>query len=275
VGRIPIEDLGLVVVDSPQVSLSTALMRAMAKSNVVMVVCDEQHLPAGMYQSLQGHTLMAGVVDAQLEASKPLKKQLWRQTVVDKIANQAKVLHRLRLPYMRLSRMATEVRSGDSSNREAAAAAYYWKQLFGSLEGGFRRDRYGHSPNNLLNYGYSIIRSTVARGLVSSGLLPMIGIHHKNRLNPYRLADDIMEPYRPMVDWVVQELYHNQLGQGDTVQLDKAAKLALLGVLTMDVLQDEVRSPLSVAIQRTCQSLAKCFQGEKRRIAYATFLPIQ
>ena len=159
---------------------------------------------------------------------------------------------------------ANEVRSGDPDNLEARAAAYYWKTLFADIEG-FTRDREGIPPNNLLNYGYAILRAVVARGLVTSGLLPTLGIHHHNRYNAYCLADDIMEPYRPYVD----ELVFRLVKTTDNIQdLSKQLKTELLGIPTIEVVIGGKRSPLMIAVGQTTASLYKCFSGELRRIIY-------
>jgi len=271
--RIPIEDIGLVVVDHPQVTFSSALLRYLGKENVTVLFCDDQHLPTGLFQAYEGHTLMSGNVQMQIDCSEPLRKQLWKQTIEVKISNQAKLLERNGLGYSRLTHLATEVRSGDSSNREAAAAAMYWKLLFSPWEIKFRRDRFGGPPNSLLNYGYAILRSTVSKSIVAAGLLPMLGIHHRNSLNAFCLADDLMEPYRPFVDELVLEIMEAQKNP-DLLELDVKTKRELLGLLVRDVYQKDAKTPLSVATERTCQTLARCFSGEKRRITYATFCEV-
>ena len=275
VGTVPVEDLGVLVIDHPQLTLTAALMRRLAACKTVVLFCDESHHPAGIYQSLVGHSLMTANIQAQVAATLPLKKQLWRQTVMAKLENQGEALSRLGKPWIRLKKLASDVRSGDASNREATGAAYYWPTLFGDVPGGFRRDRFGHGPNGLLNYGYAIIRSTMAQAIVLAGLLGALGIHHRNALNPFCLADDIMEPYRPFVDLIVHELYWANLDDEGYVYLDKGLKRSLLEILTQTVFQGGKRTPLSLAIQRTATSLALCYSGEKRRISYATFEPIQ
>ncbi len=269
----PVEDLGLLVIDHPQVTFSASLVSFLFQHNVTVLICDEYHHPVGSCLAYNGHTLMTAHVQAQVSATLPLCKQLWKQTVQAKIHNQYKLLERIGIVSPRLRHLIAEVRSGDTSNREAAAAAMYWKLLFSPWGISFRRDRYGMAPNNLLNYGYAILRSTVAKNLVAAGLLPMLGIHHRNSLNAFCLADDIMEPYRPMVDAQVLDIM-NQTNDPEALELDKSIKQQLLQVLTHDVWQDGTRSPLSVAVSRTCQSLARCYSGEKRRIAYATFAEV-
>lgn len=200
-----------------------------------------------------------------MDASLPLKKQLWQQTIKMKIENQATVLSKSRNCEIKNMRVwANDVRSGDPDNLEARAAAYYWKNLFPKIEG-FTRDREGIPPNNLLNYGYAILRAVVARGLVSSGLLPTLGIHHHNRYNAYCLADDIMEPYRPYVDELIVSIINSNC---DIADLSKEIKAKLLTIPTLEVSVNGKRSPLMVAVSQTTASLYKCFSGELRHIAY-------
>ncbi len=199
----------------------------------------------------------------QIDASLPLRKQLWQQTVQAKIHNQSAVLCQVtRNKHGNMSEWERAVRSGDSTNLEARAAVYYWRTVFPNIPG-FIRDQFGEEPNGLLNYGYAILRAVVARSLVCSGLLPTLGIHHHNRYNAYCLADDIMEPYRPYVDTAVIAL----MRQGHT-SLTKEAKAALLSIPYTDVVIDGKESPLMVASGLTASSLAKCFSGEARKLAY-------
>ena len=193
----PIEDIGVVVLDHKQITITSGVLEALLENNCAIITCDCKSMPVGLMLPLCGNTTQNERFRDQLDASLPLKKQLWQQTVKMKIENQATVLSKSRNCEIKNMRVwANDVRSGDPDNLEARAAAYYWKNLFPKIEG-FTRDREGIPPNNLLNYGYAILRAVVARGLVSSGLLPTLGIHHHNRYNAYCLADDIMEPYRP------------------------------------------------------------------------------
>ena len=218
-------------------------------------------MPVGLMLPLYGNTTQNERFRQQLDASLPLKKQLWQQTIKTKIDNQASVLNDCVGEEMKCMRVwANEVRSGDPDNLEARAAAYYWKSLFGYIEG-FSRDREGIPPNNLLNYGYAILRAIVARGLVTSGLLPTLGIHHHNRC----LADDIMEPYRPYVDRLVYQLVQSY---GSELELTKEIKGSLLSIPTLEVKIGGKRSPLMVAVGQTTASLYKCFSGELRHILY-------
>lgn len=196
--QVPIEDIGLLILDHQQITITQATIAKLLANNVAFITCDNTHHPTGLMLNLDGNTLQSQKFQAQVDASAPLKKQLWQQTVTAKIENQAALLKTQSAEYKLLNTYAKDVKSGDSENHEARAAAYYWKRIFPDfLE--FRRERYGPPPNNLLNYGYAILRAIVARSLVASGLLPTLGIFHRNQYNAYCLADDVMEPYRPFV----------------------------------------------------------------------------
>lgn len=260
----PIEDIGVVVLDNKQITVTSGLLEALLENNCAVISCDSKSMPVGLMLPLYGNTTQNERFRHQLEASLPLKKQLWQQTIKVKIENQAAVLKKCTGEEIRCMKVwASEVKSGDSDNMEARAAAYYWKNLF-PIEG-FNRDRDGISPNNLLNYGYAILRAVVARGLVTSGLLPTLGIHHHNRYNAYCLADDIMEPYRPYVDELVYNIVASDM---DCNVLNKDLKAKLLMIPTLDVVIVGKRSPLMVAVSQTTASLYKCFSGELRKIVY-------
>lgn len=260
----PIEDIGLLLLDHQQITITQSLLAKLLANNTAVITCDDTHHPAGMLLSLDGNTLQSQKFQAQIDASVPLKKQLWQQTVTAKIENQAALLAIQREDNKLLLHYAKDVKSGDSENHEAKAAAHYWKHIFPDfLE--FRRERYGPPPNNLLNYGYAILRALVARSLTGSGLLPTLGIHHRNQYNAYCLADDIMEPYRPYVDQVVCQIIR---GNGKFLEMTPSMKKALLELPTMDVRIDGQKSPLMNAVQRTTASLAKCFEGKTRKILY-------
>jgi len=217
-----------------------------------------------MMLPLEGNTLQSERFRAQIEATEPLKKQLWQQTVKAKISNQAAVLKHWGINNNYLTNAAQSVKSGDADNHEATAAAYYWSNLFPPAWL-FYRKRDGTPPNNLLNYGYAILRATVARSIVGSGLLPTLGIFHRNRYNAYCLADDIMEPYRPFVDRIVRGII-DETSIVDTLTQD--LKVRLLKIPTIDVQMEDGKSPLMIATQRTAASLAKCYLGESRKILF-------
>ena len=261
----PIEDLGVVVLDNKQITITSGAMEALLENNCAVISCDASHMPVGLMLPLEGHTLQSERFRYQLNASLPLKKQLWQQTVQAKITNQATALHRLQgCEVGNMRSWVQEVRSGDPDNYEARAAAYYWSCFFPGIDG-FVRAREAMPPNNLLNYGYAIFRAVIARSLVGSGLLPTWGIHHHNRYNAYCLADDIMEPYRPYVD----ELVAGIVAEGIAMDvLTTELKARLLTIPVLDVVIEGKRGPLMIAATRTTASLAACFAGEQRKIAY-------
>ena len=265
VRTIPVEDVGIVILDNKQITLTHGLLTALLENNAAVIHCNDSHHPVGMMLNLDGHSLQTQRFKAQIEASEPLKKQLWQQTVVAKIENQAAVLRLLGKDVKKLEFLSANVKSGDSENCEARAAAYYWGVLFEDYIPGFRREREGEPPNNLLNYGYAILRAAVARALVGSGLLPTLGIFHRNQYNAYCLADDIMEPYRPFVDKEVLACVRD--GE-DFRELSKSTKARLLMIMSQDTLFDKHRSPLMVGLTRTTASLSACFEGTRRKIVY-------
>ncbi len=259
---IPIEDLGFVLIEHQQISISLPLLDELAMQNVAVIFCNQKHMPHTMLFPLEGNHLQSELYQQQIKASEPLKKQLWKQTVEAKIMNQALLLESLGKDGADLKQLANQVKSDDSNGREGVAAKRYWSKLMGEE---FVRERYGPPPNNLLNYGYIVLRAAVARAITGSGLLPTFGIHHHNRYNAYCLADDIMEPYRPFVDAVVYDLDEKYPGL-DT--LEKEIKAELLQVLTLDVHFPKVSRPLMVGLSQTTASLAKCFAGKQRKIEY-------
>jgi len=262
---IPIEDIGVIVLDNKQITVTQGVLEAMLENNCAVITCDNSHLPVGLMLPLCSNTTQNERYRNQLDASLPLQKQLWQQTVQYKIRNQASVLSKTRGATIKnMLVWANDVKSGDSDNLEGRAAAYYWKNLFSSIPN-FTRGREGLPPNNLLNYGYAILRAVVARGLVASGLLPTLGIHHHNRYNAYCLADDIMEPYRPYVDEVVTKIFDS--GVNCTV-VTTDLKREMFSIPVLDVMINSQRSPLMIAVSQTAASLYKCFNGELRKIIY-------
>lgn len=262
---IPIEDIGVVVLDNKRITITSGVMEALLENNCAVITCNQKSMPVGLLLPLCGNTTQNERFRSQIEASLPLRKQLWQQTIKQKILNQEYVLRDNTDKETNCMRVwSNDVRSGDPGNLEARAAAYYWKNLFNKYPN-FARDREGLSPNNLLNYGYAILRAVIARALVGSGLLPTLGIHHHNRYNAYCLADDIMEPYRPYVDQLVLDIIHNN---NEISEITREIKLQLLSIPTLDVVINGKRSPLMIAAQQTAASLAKCFAGESKRISY-------
>ena len=262
---IPIEDIGVVLLNNKRITITSSVLEALIENNAAVVTCDSKNMPNGLLLSLCGNTTQNERFRTQIEASLPLKKQLWQQTIRQKINTHATLLYTYTnakegCMYAR----AANVRSGDPDNIEARAAAYYWKNLFSDIPN-FVRGRDGAPPNNLLNYGYAILRAVVARSLVASGLLPTLGLHHHNKYNAYCLADDIMEPYRPYVDGLVLDIMSST---NDYTELTKEIKMKLLEIPVLDTMIGDKKYPLMIATQQTTASLYKCFSGEQRKMLY-------
>ncbi|WP_051398011.1 type II CRISPR-associated endonuclease Cas1 [Runella limosa] len=264
---IPIEDIGLIVLDHPQITITQGLITRLLEHNAAIVHCDDRHLPTALLLPLEGHHTLAERQRVQLASSEPLRKQLWQQVVVAKIKNQAALLQKLNKPHTSLLTYAKNVRSGDPDNYEARAAAYYWAHLFPS-DLDFRRGRDELPPNNLLNYGYAILRALVARAIVGAGLLPSQGLHHSNKYNAYALADDLMEPFRPFVDAIVQQIV---VGKKPYDTLTKEHKARLMMLPQLDVRIRTERSPLFNATHTVAVSLFRCFESETRKLALPSF----
>ena len=250
------------MLDHYQITLSHQLIQELMKNNVILISCDERHLPLADMLPFSGNTLFSERVKAQIEASEPLKKQLWKQTIECKILNQLKVLEQLGKYATPMYEYLKNVKSGDTTNMEGIAAQHYWKHL---IEGDFLRDRFGDGPNPFFNFGYGVLLSIIARALVETGLLLVLGIFHRNKYNPYCLASDIMEPYRPIVDLLVMKWL--QL-HPEKQSLDKESKTFLLQIATQDVNIEKLVRPLMVGVKMTASSLLKCYTGEKRQISY-------
>lgn len=261
-GSVPVEDLGLLMLDHFQITISHQLIQKMMGNNVVVISCDAHHLPHGIMLPLHGHTEHSDRMKTQLNVSEPLKKQLWKQTIECKIANQISVLEKTDCYAEPMHGYLKNVKTGDITNMEGIAAQHYWKYL---IHPDFLRGRFGDSPNQFFNFGYAVLRSIVARAIVETGLLPVLGIFHRNKYNPYCLADDLMEPYRPMVDLLV---IHFLLRNPEAEELDRETKAYFLNIATKDVKIEGVTRPLMVAVKTTVSSLYKCYMGEKRQIAY-------
>jgi len=262
---VPIEDIGIVVLDNKRITITQGLMEALLDNNVALLTCSSNHMPIGLMLPMCANTTLTERWRTQMESSLPLKKQLWQQTVQQKIRNQAAVLSEKRnIVVKNMLAWIPEVKSGDTENLEGRAAAYYWRNAFPQIEN-FTRGQDGDYPNALLNYGYAILRAVIARALTSTGLVVQLGIHHRNKYNAYCLADDIMEPYRPYVDRIVMDIVDKNK---PTDELTMEQKVALLSIPTTEVVIDGKRSPLEVAASTTTASLYKCFAGDARKILY-------
>lgn len=257
---IPIEDIGFVILEHQQTSITLPLLNALANNNVGVIICGDNYMPNAALLSLESNTTQGETLRLQMAASEPFKKNIWKQIVESKIKNQAALLNKLGKNGEILRPYYSNVKSGDIDNREGIAAKIYWNELFGN---DFIRIREGAEPNNLLNYGYTILRAAVARALMGSGLLPAIGIFHRNKYNAFPLADDIMEPYRPYVDEVVYRLY----SQGKK-ELLKEIKAEILKILFTDTQFEKTTHPLEIGLTTTTASLVKCLNGISKKILY-------
>lgn len=281
---MPIEDIGVVILDAHQLTVSHRLISKLLSNNVAIITCNEQHMPQGLVLNLDGNTVQQERYKYQVDASLPLKKNLWQQTVKVKIRNQTALLASVqgltqsesmnKNAFENMKYWEASVKSADPDNYEGRAAAFYWKTIFADIIPNFKRGRFEKSPNNLLNYGYAILRATMARSLIGSGLLPLFGIHHHNKYNSYPLADDVMEPYRPYVDMIVRDLtekYYSETWNREEFKLTPEIKKELLQIPVLDVLIDGKSSPLMNATQRTAASLFQCFAGNRKKILYPVF----
>lgn len=261
---VPIEDMGTLILEHPQISLTHGLIAALLANNTALVTCDSKYLPTGLMLNLNGNSTQAESFRFQNDASIPLKKQLWQQVVEAKILNQTVLLENTGVRSEVLRTAARSVRSGDADNREGYAASYYWPRIFERYPN-FKRDRDGDYPNSLLNYGYSILRAVMARSLVGSGLLPTLGIFHHNRYNHYCLADDMMEPYRPYIDQMVIGMTGDDFDEPGSLTSEQRAFLLTIPTITVNI--SGKNRPLMIAASETSASLARCFSGEQRKLA--------
>lgn len=256
---VPIEDIGLVMVENQMVTVTMPLLNALVDSGVAVILCDAKGMPHAMLQNMDGNNLQGECLRNQISLGEVARKQLWKQIVEAKIKNQSALLQKIHGKGDVLKPYYTNVKSGDSDNREGIAARIYFSELFGE---DFIRDRNQPGINALLNYGYSVIRAATARALISSGLTPSLGIFHHNRSNAFPLADDLMEAFRPFVD----ETVYNLCEQG-ILEVNKDAKFELISVLSSDTYYPKVTRPLQIGLSITMASLAKCFNGEAKLLS--------
>lgn len=265
-----IEDIGFIILDHPRITITQALIAELAANNVILMTCDKSHHPSGMSMSLNGNSLLTERHLIQVKASPPLKKQLWSQLICQKIKNQGESIYRSNKNLLHksyLNTIAKSVKSGDSTNREAHAAAYYWERILPEIDG-FQRSREGFPPNNYFNYAYSLVRAAMARAIVGTGLIPSLGIFHKNKYNPFCLADDMIEPFRPILDCTIVQIIRRF---GINENLNKEIKTELLKTLAMDIKIGGETSPLMIACNRSVQSLFKCYDGISRKLILPEF----
>lgn len=268
---LPIEDLGVVIVDDIRATYTQSVFLSLLEAGATVLVTGRDHLPAGMMLPLDAHYVQTERHRAQVETSAPVRKRAWQAIVRAKIVQQATVLSHFTGSYGGLAPMARRVRSGDPDNLEAQAAQRYWPRLFSKT---FRRDREADGVNALLNYGYAVVRAAVARGVVAAGLIPSLGVHHRHRGNPFCLADDLLEPYRPYVDWRVRQMAgENEESAPDLAQRETRAEL--LSLLNETVHVGGRREPLLLALHTTAASLCRTLTGGDRTLALPEGLPVE
>lgn len=267
----PIEDLGVVIVDDVQATYTQSVFLELLDAGATVLVSGRNHLPVGIMLPLDAHHVQTERHRAQVAAKEPVKKRVWQALIRAKIMQQAAVLTHFTGGHAGLAHMAGRVRSGDPDNLEARAAQRYWPRLFGSV---FRRDRDADGVNALLNYGYAVIRAAVARAIVAAGLIPTLGVHHRNRSNPFCLADDLFEPYRPYVDWRVKLLVSDETSPPPDLS-QKETRAALLSLFNETVQVDERRLPLLYAIQAGAASLCRALTGGDRSLTLPEGLPLE
>lgn len=257
-GQVPLDDIAAVIANAHGITYTNNLLVALAERGAPFVLCAANHNAVGMLLTLDGHHVQSKRIEAQIKASLPMHKRLWAAVVKSKLEQQAAALEAAGAPTAPVSALVRKVRSGDPDNVEGQGARRYWNLLFGNR---FRRDQDGDGVNALLNYGYTIIRSATARAVVAAGLHPSIGLHHSNDTNPMRLVDDLMEPFRPIVDLKVWQLQH--AGEG---QVNPETKRALVRILHDDMQSSAGATPVMVCIQRLATSLAQVYLGERERL---------
>lgn len=267
---LPIEDLGVVIVDDVRASYTQAVFIELLEAGATVMVTGRDHLPAGMMLPLDAHHVQTERHRAQVEASEPTKKRAWQALIRSKIAQQGAVLAHFTGEHGGLAAMSRRVRSGDPDNLEAQAAQRYWPRLFGK---DFRRDRDLEGVNALLNYGYAVVRAATARAIVAAGLIPSLGVFHRNRANPFCLADDLLEPYRPYVDWRVR-LLANETSDATLSLDDRDTRAALLSLFNETVLVGGRRMPLLLALHASAASLCRALTGAEAALALPEGLPL-
>ncbi len=265
IDSIPMEDIGIVVVDNPNASFSQRCLASLATAGAVVLICDEKHLPIGMLLPMTRHTNLVSRLSIQIELSKARRKKIWAQIVAEKIRAQARSFSEDSPPYGKLQGIARQVRSGDPDNREAYAAQVYWKHIFGETR--FKRDRTDGEVNGLLNYGYAIMRAILARAVISSGLNAAIGVNHSNRSNPFCLIDDLIEPLRPMIDRIVVNLVRNGI-----TEVCPSSKKTLLQIPTETCGFNGETGPLETVVQKYVSSYVAVISGERTDLQFPEFV---
>jgi CRISPR-associated protein Cas1 len=266
IGQVPIEDLGVLILQHPAIVLTQQLIVSCQKNKVVIIFCDEKHLPYSVILPIgEGHTLHNKILKQQMAISEPTRKRLWQQIVQHKIKQQEQTLVMLDKESTRLNYLSTQVKTGDPGNCEAIAAQAYWKLLFGKA---FKRDTDLDGINSILNYGYAIIRAAVARSICGAGLHPTLGLFHTNQYNALCLADDLMEPFRPWVDYVVYKMASTQ----SDITINQQSKQALLGLMSEAVLYKKKSMPFMVALHYLMADLKRCYSNGIKTLPYPLLL---
>ena len=268
---LPIEDLGVVIVDDTRATYTQSVFLSLLEAGATVLVTGRDHLPAGMMLPLEAHHVQTERHRAQVETTLPVRKRAWQAIMRAKIAQQAAVLSHFTGSHGGLTPMARRVRSGDPDNLEAQAAQRYWPRLFGKS---FRRDREAEGVNVLLNYGYAVVRAAVARAVVAAGLIPSLGVHHRHRNNPFCLADDLLEPYRPYVDWRVRQMVGHD-GESAPDLAERETRAALLSLLNETVHVGGRREPLLLAFHTSSASLCRTLTGGDRSLSLPEGLPVE
>jgi len=261
VSSIPCEDIGVLLVDNRAVSYTHSVFTELLRCGAAIVLCGQNHHPTGMLLPLESNTVQTERFRIQTEAKEPLKKRLWKQLIQAKIKRQANLLSSDHKLYKSMMTLRQRVRSGDPDNIEAQASRKFWPAFFSDVN--FRRDANGRNPNNLLNYGYMVMRAAVARALCSAGLLPSLGLHHRNRYNAFCLADDVIEPFRGFVEARVRKICN---GGNYDEELSQSIKAELLEVLYQEINVADFKGPMMVALHRTAASLVRCYANEQKWI---------
>lgn len=262
---IPIEDIGIILLSNSQITITHCLLGALMRNNVACISCDDRHTPIGLSLPLYGHTEHAQILGEQIIVKEPVKKKLWQQIIKAKISNQAKLLEFHNKEFKKILSIKEQVKSGDTTNREAQAARYYWPQLFGA---NFKRDVDAQDLNIFINYGYSVMRAAVARAIVATGLNPTLGIFHSNKYNPFALADDLLEPLRPLVDY---EVYKISTEQEQTFCLDRDRKELLLKILTRNIDFCDKEYPFFVALSLFASSFKSVLLGQSKNMSIPNY----
>lgn len=265
---IPVEDIDMLLIDNNQITITSSVLKSLQDNKVALIICDDKHMPSGLMLPINGNSLQQERFNLQINMKQSYKNKLWKQIIFHKIKNQSHVLKVVHKSYIKLEYLSKEIKLGDSTNREAQASIYYWKNIFTDKITKFNRDKNGNYPNNLLNYGYMILRSMMSKNIVSSGLSPTIGLFHKNQFNTFCLADDLIEPFRPFVDKIVYDLINN-----DNVDeiLTKEQRKKLIQIITLEVVSNNEITSLGLAMQNFVNSFVCFLKNEKKELEFPKF----